>query len=67
MKINKGIYIMLCLFLGGIGVHKFYSGKYLMGFLYLVFCWTYIPVILSIFDVIGALLKSPESDGQIYI
>lgn len=67
MKISKGIYIALCLFLGGAGVHKFYAGKWIQGLLYLAFCWTFIPVILSLVDVIIAICKSPDAQGYIYV
>ena len=67
MKISKGIYIALCLFLGGAGAHKFYAGKWIQGLLYLAFCWTFIPVILSLVDVIIAICKSPDAQGYIYV
>lgn len=67
MKVSKGIYIALCLFLGGAGVHKFYSGKWVQGLLYLAFCWTGIPLILSIFDLFGAMFKRPNEHGQIRV
>lgn len=40
----------LALFLGGLGVHKFYLGKIGIGFLYLIFCWTGIPAFISFFE-----------------
>lgn len=67
MKVSKGIYIMLALFLGGAGVHKFYAGKWIMGILYLLFSWTYIPIIISLFDVIIAILKPSDEYGRIYV
>lgn len=33
---NKWIAILLCIFLGWLGGHKFYEGKYIMGFLYVL-------------------------------
>ena len=67
MKVSKGIYIMLALFLGGAGVHKFYAGKWMMGILYLLFSWTYIPLIISLFEVIIAMLKPSDEYGRIYV
>lgn len=67
MKVQKGLYIMLALFLGGAGVHKFYAGKWMMGILYLLFSWTYIPIIISLFDVIIAILKPSDEYGRIYV
>ena len=32
---NKWVSLLLCFFLGGLGIHKFYEGKILMGVLYL--------------------------------
>lgn len=33
---NKWVAFLLCLFLGGLGAHKFYEGKILLGILYLL-------------------------------
>lgn len=38
---------LLALFLGGLGVHKFYLGRGGQGILYLLFCWTFIPAIIA--------------------
>lgn len=51
------IYILLALFLGGIGAHDFYVGKPVTGLIKLAFCWTGIPVIISVFNIIGALMN----------
>ena len=66
MKINKGIYIMLCLFLGTVGIHKFYAGKWGQGILYVALCWTGIPVALALFDLLVAIFKRSDNHGQIY-
>lgn len=42
--------VLLALFLGGLGVHKFWLGSAGMGVLYLLFCWTFIPSIVAIID-----------------
>lgn len=39
---------LLAIFLGGIGVHKFYLGKQGEGIFYVVFCWTLIPLIIGV-------------------
>ena len=67
MMVKKGAYIGLCLLLGGAGVHKFYAGKWLVGILYALFCWTGIPLILSIFDLFGAMFKRSNEYGQIRV
>lgn len=45
--------ILLALFLGGIGAHWFYLGRTGRGVVYLLFCWTFIPEIIAVFDAIG--------------
>ena len=67
MKINKGIYIMLCLFLGGLGIHKFYAGKWFTGLLYVAFSWTGLPAILALFDLLGAMFKRSDEYGEIQV
>ena len=67
MKINKGIYIMLCLFLGGLGIHKFYAGKWLAGILYALFCWTGLSVVFALIDLIIAVFKPADERGHMYV
>ncbi len=43
---------VLALFLGGIGVHRFYLGQTGIGIAYLVFFWTFIPAIIAVIDAI---------------
>ncbi len=52
-KGHKSIVIamLLALFLGGFGAHKFYLGKNISGILYLLFCWTLVPVVFSVIDL----------------
>lgn len=49
---------LLALFLGGIGIHKFYLGKGVQGLIYLLFCWTFIPMLIALFEGIGYLMQS---------
>lgn len=49
---NRGIAIVLALFLGGLGIHRFYVGQVAWGFVFLFFWWTFIPVFFSLIDVI---------------
>lgn len=48
---------ILGIFLGGIGVHKFYCGKIGAGILYIVFCWTFIPAIAGFIEGIVYLTQ----------
>jgi TM2 domain-containing membrane protein YozV len=51
-KITAGL---LAMFLGGIGVHKFYLNRVGTGILYLLFCWTFIPAIIAFFESLNFL------------
>ncbi|MFH2103571.1 MAG: TM2 domain-containing protein [Chloroflexota bacterium] len=49
-KKNPTTAVLFALFLGGLGIHKFYLGQTGMGVLYLIFCWTYIPAIIAFIE-----------------
>ncbi len=65
--VNKVAYVLLAFFLGGIGAHKFYSGKIGTGIVYLIFSWTFIPSIIAFVEFIIALTKTSDEYGNIYI
>ena len=50
----------MAFFLGGVGGHQFYLGNTGKGFLYLVFCWTYIPCIIAFIEGIMLITQSDE-------
>lgn len=56
-KPSLTVYLLLALCLGGIGAHDFYVGKPVTGLIKLAFCWTGIPTIISLFNIIGALMN----------
>lgn len=66
-KVNKVIYVLLALFLGEFGLHKFYAGKTSTGILYLIFCWTAIPGIIGFIEGIIAIMQPSNSDGNFYV
>lgn len=49
---------LLALFFGGIGIHKFYLGKWVWGIVYILFCWTFIPAIVALVEAILLFAKS---------
>ena len=67
MFVKKSMYIMLCLFLGGLGIHKFYAGKWFTGLLYVAFFWTRIPAILALYDLLGAMFKRTNEQGEFWV
>jgi len=58
---NKLVAGLLALFLGGLGIHKFYLGKGVQGILYLVLCWTFIPAIIGFVEGLNYLLMNEQT------
>lgn len=63
---SRIIAALLAIFLGGLGVHKFYLGQIGVGSVYLLFSWTLIPVILGITEGIIYLICSDEAFAAQY-
>ncbi|AZA75825.1 TM2 domain-containing protein [Chryseobacterium indoltheticum] len=63
---DKNIATILALFLGGLGIHRFYLGQPLIGILYLIFCWTFIPLCLSIIDFFAFIFMSQNRFNSKY-
>lgn len=63
---SKTTATVLCFFLGGFGIHRFYLGQTGLGLLYLIFFWTFIPAFIALIDFIVLLLMSEETFNQKY-
>lgn len=57
---------LFAFFLGGLGGHKFYLGAWGWGLLYLLFCWTYIPLILAIIETVRYIVMKDEEFNEKY-
>lgn len=49
---SKPMFVLLASLIGGFGVHRMYLGNWGLGILYLLFCWTGIPMIIAIAEAI---------------
>ncbi len=63
---NKLAAGLLGIFLGGLGIHKFYLGQTGRGILYLVFFWTGIPAIIGFIEGIVLIASSDEAFNAKY-
>ena len=63
---KKFIAGILALFLGGLGIHKFYLDEPGKGILYLLFCWTFIPAIIAFFEALIIFFMSEEEFDKKY-
>ena len=62
---SKSTTIVLAFFLGTIGIHRFYLGQYWKGIFSVLFCWTFIPTIISIIDcVVFSLMTTEKFDDK---
>lgn len=57
---ERTVAILLCFFLGGVGAHKFYTGRIAMGVLYLLLFWTFLPAIAAFVELIMFAVQSDE-------
>ena len=57
---NKYIAFLLSFFFGWVWFHRFYLWNYVIGFLYLIFCWTFIPFAISIVEALYFLLMKEK-------
>jgi len=63
---NKTTAALFALFLGGIGVHKFYLGQTAAGVLYLLFFWTFIPALIAFVEALVLFGMSDAAFAQKY-
>ena len=64
---KRYLFALVALFLGGLGIQEFLLGNTLRGILGIVFCWTGIPAIIAIIQIIRALCSgSDEEFDRIY-
>ncbi len=63
VKTNRSRHMaaFLAIIFGGAGIHKFYLGKAGWGLVYILFSWTFIPMIIGFIEGIGYLLMSDKS------
>lgn len=52
---------LLGILLGGLGIHKFYLGRWGWGIIYLLLCWTYIPAIVGFIEGVVYLVSNDEN------
>ena len=63
---SRTVAVLLAVFLGGIGAHRFYLGKVGSGLLYMLFFWTFVPAMVAFIEAIRWLCMSNESFAERY-
>ena len=60
-------YLLLALFTGWMGGHRFYARQYPTAILYLVLFWTGFPIAMTIIDLMVAIPKEADAEGKILL
>ena len=64
---NRVVAAIIAIFLGGLGIHKFYLGKTGQGVLYPLLFWTFIPALIGLIEGIRYLLMSDDAFAKEYV
>lgn len=63
---SKIIAAILAVIFGGAGIHKFYLGKVGQGIIYIIFSWTFIPLVIGVIEGLIYLLMSEQEFNKKY-
>jgi TM2 domain-containing membrane protein YozV len=66
LKRNKTVTLVLAILFGFLGIHKFYLGRIRSGVFYLLFAWTFIPLLLAVIDIIVLIVTDKEKFDKRY-
>ena len=61
---SKPTAILLALFLGGFGAHKFYMGHWGWGIIYIATCWLWIPFIVALLEAVRYIFLTDEQFAE---
>ena len=64
---DKTTAALLALLLGGLGIHYFYLNKPIAGLIFLLLCWTWIPMIVALAQGIMMLTMTEEQFNVKYV
>lgn len=62
---KKRVYLWLMLFLGWMGGHRYYQGRWKLGLLYTLFCWTGVPLVLCVTDFMEVVPLQKDQSGNV--
>lgn len=59
---NRYKFAIIAFLLGGLGIQEFFLGNNLRGVLGILFCWTGIPAIVAIVQLIIAIMANDDDE-----
>lgn len=67
VSVNKKKHLLLAIFLGWAGVHRFQAKRWVLGSIYLLTCWSGFSVAMTIVDILEIIPMKPDENGNILI
>lgn len=65
--VSKKAHLLLAIFLGWAGAHRFQTRRWVLGILYLATCWSGFSVAMTIVDILEIIPMKPDENGNILI
>lgn len=65
--LNKKKYILLAVFTGWMGGHRFYAGQWPVAVFYLLFFWCGVPLAMTIVDLMIVIPMQANENGNILL
>ena len=65
--VNRKKYLLLALFTGWMGGHRFYARQWVVAVLYLALFWTGFPLAMTIIDLLAAIPTEADKNGNICV
>ena len=59
--------LLLTVFTGWLGGHRFYTKQYVLALMYLLFFWTCVPLAMAIIDLLVYIPIPPDENGNILV
>lgn len=66
-KVNKKKYLLLAVFTGWLGGHRFYAKQWVVAVLYLVLFWSGFSLAMTIIDLLAVIPKKADEEGNIFV
>lgn len=67
IPVNRKKFLLLALFTGWMGGHRFYAHHYKVAILYLVLCWTGFSIAMTLIDFVQYIPYPVDENGNIYV
>lgn len=67
IPVNYKKFLLLALFTGAFGGHRFYAHHYKLGIVYLLSCWTGFSIAMTIIDILQYIPYPVDENGNILV